>query len=162
HGWWVGREFVIAVDVASGNLKEYDSFIKRFFTSYHPLYNGNQPVIHPQPTGLAITDSAGRFVGWHAITLLRVALDQSSVMRVYFYNPNNDSGQNWGNDVIVSTQGNGERFGESSLPFNEFASRLYIFHVELLSEATELEIPEAEVNDVRQMAVESWASDRLG
>jgi len=120
HGWWVGREFLIAVDVASGSLKDYDDYLAQFYASYHPLYNGNQPVIHPQPAGIAITDSNARFVGWHAITLIRVALDQEELMRVYFYNPNNDSGQDWGNGVVVSTQGHGERYGEASLPFPQF------------------------------------------
>lgn len=160
HGWWVGREFAIAVDINTGKLKEYDIFIRHFFASYHPYYNGNQPVIHPQPAGLAVTDSTGRFIGWHAITLLRVALDQSGVMRVYFYNPNNDSGQNWGNGVTVSTQGFGERFGESSLPFNQLLSRLYIFHDEpLVSPPLDL-IRTVEVEDVKQLALASWAAER--
>ncbi|GGO53750.1 hypothetical protein GCM10012287_41140 [Streptomyces daqingensis] len=47
-------------------------------------------------------------------------------MRVYVFNPNNDSGQDWGDGVVVSTAGNGERFGEASLPFDQFASRLHV------------------------------------
>lgn len=160
HGWWVGRKFAIAVDIHTGKVKDYDTFIRHFFASYHPFYNGNQPVIHPQPAGLAVTDSTGRFVGWHAITLLRVALDQGNVMRVYFYNPNNDSGQNWGNGVQVSTQGQGERFGESSLPFNQLASRIYIFHDEPLSSPPLESIEQADVDDVKQQAVDSWAAER--
>src|SRR5690606_9456694 len=88
HGWWVGRGFHIAVDVATGKLAEYGEFLRNFYASYHPFFNGNQPVIHPQPAGIAVTDSAARFVGWHAITLLRVALDHEGEMRVYFFNPN--------------------------------------------------------------------------
>ncbi|MDX1692319.1 MAG: hypothetical protein R3208_01065 [Ketobacteraceae bacterium] len=161
HGWWVGREFLLAVDVATGKLKNYDEFITQFYGSYHPLYNGNQPIIHPQPAGLAVTDSGANFVGWHAITLLRVALDQTGVMRVYFYNPNNDSGQNWGNGVIVSTQGYGERYGESSLPFPEMLSRLYIFHDDPVAVADSPVIDPEEVARVKQMAYESWASERV-
>ncbi|MBN7798599.1 hypothetical protein [Parahaliea mediterranea] len=161
HGWWVGREFAIAVDVGSGQLKDYDRFLRHFFASYHPLYNGNQPMIHPQPAGLAMTDSLGRFVGWHAISLMRVALDQAGTMRVYFYNPNNDSGQDWGQEVTVSTQGNGERFGESSLPFPQLASRLYIFHDEPLSVPPLDAVPEPEVAAARELALASWARDRL-
>ena len=112
HGWWSGRGFSINVDVATGQLTEVDTFIRHFYASYHPYYNGNQPLIHPQPAGIAVTDSAARFIGWHAITILRASLDPSDVMRVYFYNPNNDSGQDWGDGVKVSTSGNGERFGE--------------------------------------------------
>lgn len=160
HGWWVGRKFAIAVDIHTGKLKDYDGFVRHFFASYHPLYNGNQPVIHPQPAGLAVTDSTARFVGWHAITILRVALDQTGVMRVYFYNPNNDSGQNWGNGVHVSTQGHGERFGESSLPFHQLASRIYIFHDEPLISPPLDSIQESDVEDVKKLARSSWATER--
>lgn len=160
HGWWVGREFAIAVDIHSGKLRDFDRFLRHFFASYHPLYNGNQPLIHPQPAGLAMTDSLGRFVGWHAISLLRVALDQAGTMRVYFYNPNNDSGQHWGQDVVVSTQGNGERFGESSLPFTQLASRLYIFHDEPLSVPPLESVPEEDVAAARALALASWARER--
>lgn len=160
HGWWVGRDFVIAVDIANGQLKDYDAFLNRFFCSYHPDYNGNQPLIHPQPAGIAITDSAAEFVGWHAITIIRVAPDPQGVMRVYFYNPNNDGGQNWGNDVIVSTQGNGERFGESSLPFDAFVSRLYIFHDEPLPAPLAERVPADLLARIHQMAVGSWAASR--
>jgi hypothetical protein len=161
HGWWVGRLFAIAVDVNTGHLKDFDQFIRHFLASYHPFYNGNQPVLHPQPAGLAVTDSAGDFVGWHAITLLRVGLDQTDTMRAYFYNPNNDSGQNWGHGVTVSTQGHGERYGESSLPIEQLASRLYIFHDDPLAEPALAGVPEEEVAPIRDMALASWASDRL-
>lgn len=161
HGWWVGRQFLIAVDVVSGELTRYEQFIRQFYTSYHPFYNGNQPVIHPQPAGIAITDSTSGFVGWHAVTLIRVALDQEDVMRVYFYNPNNDSGQNWGNDVVVSTHGHGERFGEASLPFPQLASRLYIFHDDPAEESRTSNAPDEEIQRVKQMALNSWAVDRL-
>jgi hypothetical protein len=161
HGWWVGRQFLIAVDVASGELKDYEAFLQQFYWSYHPFYNGNQPLIHPQPAGVAVTDSRAQFVGWHAISLIRVALDQESVMRVYFFNPNNDSGQNWGNGVVVSTHGHGERFGEASLPFKELASRLYIFHDDPVESPRISELPEEELRSVTEMALASWAKGRL-
>ncbi len=160
HGWWVGTDFAIAVDVATGLMKDYDDFVRHFYSSYHPLYNGNQPIIHPQPAGLAVTDSKGFFVGWHAITLIRVALDQRGVMRVYFYNPNNDSGQNWGEGVEVSTQGNSENFGEASLPFDQLASRLYIFHDDPLLPAGAEPVPDDEVERVVAMGHSTWAADR--
>lgn len=160
HGWWVGRDFLIAVNVADGKLKDYDAFVNRFYCSYHPHYNGDQPVIHPQPAGIAVTDAAANFVGWHAITLLRVTKDPAGVMRVYFYNPNNDGGQNWGNGVVVSTHGNGERFGESSLPFLEFVSRLYIFHDVPSASPPALRVPLVELQAVSEMARASWAETR--
>lgn len=160
HGWWVGRGFKLAVDLDSGQLKDYEEFVRYFYAYYHPLYNGNQPLIHPQPAGLAMTDSAARFVGWHAITILRVGLDQNGEMRTYFYNPNNDSGQDLGNGVQVSTEGVGERFGESSLPVIEFVSRLYIFHFDPLERAQPENVPEEAVNEVEMLARGSWAANR--
>lgn len=162
HGWRVGRGFCIAVDVVSGNLKDYRDFVRRFYGSYHPFYNGGQPVIHPQPVGVAITDSFAAFVGWHAITILRCSLDQKGTMRVYFYNPNNDSGQDWGNGVKVSTEGNGELYGESSLPVAQFASRLYLFHFDPLEQGAPERVPDEEIESVVAMGVESWAAEKGG
>ncbi|SFC27666.1 hypothetical protein SAMN05660443_2034 [Marinospirillum celere] len=160
HGWWSGRGFQINVDVATGQLQELDAFLRSFYACYHPYYNGNQPLIHPQPAGIAITDSAARFIGWHAITLLRVALDPDEVMRVYFYNPNNDSGQNWGDGVVVSTSDKGERFGESSLPFAQFASRLYIFHHDPLEGGQTQAVSGEELDEVKGFIERSWGADR--
>ncbi|MBC53975.1 MAG: hypothetical protein CMQ34_09105 [Gammaproteobacteria bacterium] len=161
HGWWTGRGFRIAVDIATGQLQKLDEFLRYFYASYHPYFNDNQPVIHPQPAGIAVTDTAGRFIGWHAITIQRVVLDPDQVMRVYFYNPNNDSGQDWGHGVVVSTAGSGERFGEASLPFEQFASRLYIFHYDPLEpgnpEAVEQSLLDGIAADVQQ----SWAAARI-
>ena len=162
HGWWVNRGFAIAVDIHTGKLEDQDGFIRTFYSMYNPIYNGNTPVVHPQPAGIAVTDSQARFVGWHAITILRVALDQEDTMRVYFYNPNNDSGQNWGHGVEVSTEGYGEQHGESSLPIAEFASRLYIFHYDMTDwQLHTIEVPPEEIAYVRRLMEESWGRDRL-
>ena len=161
HGWSAGRGFRINVDVATGHLDELETFLRHFYASYHPYYNGSQPLIHPQPAGVAITDSAARFIGWHAITILRVTLDPEDVMRVYFFNPNNDSGQNWGDDVVVSTARKGERFGEASLPFEQFASRLYIFHFDPLERGEPAEVGEEELERVISRIHRSWGRDRL-
>lgn len=161
HGWWCGRGFSINVDVASGKLMQLEVFLRHFYASYHPYYNDNQPLIHPQPAGIAVTDSALRFVGWHAITILRVTLDPENVMRVYFYNPNNDSGQNWGDDIQVSTSGYSERFGEASLPFEEFASRLYIFHYDPLEPGQFALVSSEELQRVIDRIHRSWGANRL-
>ncbi|MEQ6887968.1 hypothetical protein ABE957_04670 [Halomonas sp. CS7] len=160
HGWWSGRGFRINVDVATGKLHELDDFLRHFYASYHPYYNGNQPLIHPQPAGIAVTDSAARFIGWHAITILRVNLDPSDVMRVYFFNPNNDSGQDWGDGIKVSTADQGERFGESSLPFEQFASRLYIYHYDPLERGELAKITQEELDRVTGYIQRSWGRDR--
>jgi hypothetical protein len=161
HGWWSGRGFCINVDVATGALINLDDFIRHFYATYHPYYNGNQPLIHPQPAGVAVTDSAARFIGWHAITILRVALDPQDGMRVYFYNPNNDSGQNWGDGVTVSTAGQGERFGEASLPFEQFLSRLYIYHYDPLEHGELANVSRADLEQVMGYIRRSWGADRL-
>ncbi|PWG61300.1 hypothetical protein [Sediminicurvatus halobius] len=160
HGWWVSHGFAIAVDVPTGKLVDLDDFIRQFHAAYHPLYNGNMPVIHPQPVGLAMTDSAARFIGWHAISLHRVGLDPEGGMRVYFFNPNNDSGQDWGNGVEVAIEGHGERFGEGSLPFEQFVSRLYIFHYDPRESGDPAAVPEDAVARVRDMVVRSWGRGR--
>ena len=160
HGWWVGRGCRIAIDVASGRLHDYANFLRQFYATYHPYYNGNQPVIHPQPAGIAITDSAERFIGWHAISIYRIGLDPTGCMRAYFYNPNNDGGQDWGHDVVVSTEGSGERFGESSLPIEQFASRLYLFHFDPLEHGVPGDVPADEIDRIAALARSSWAKDR--
>nr|WP_227715308.1 hypothetical protein [Marinobacter sp. 1-3A] len=82
-------------------------------------------------------------------------------MRAYFYNPNNDSGQNWGDDVHVSTEGMGERFGEASLPFEQFTSRLYIFHFDPLERGEPADVGEEELKRVMARVYRSWGEDRM-
>lgn len=160
HGWWVSRDCAVAVDVATGKLAAYEDFLRRFFATYHPDYDGGRPISHPQPAGIAVTDAQQRFVGWHAISILRVAEDQSGKMRVYFYNPNNDSGQDWGGGVVVSTSGHGERYGEGSLEFEAFLSRVYLFHDEPLRNRHGQDVPDDLIATVRDKAIASWAADR--
>ncbi|ETX29378.1 hypothetical protein [Roseivivax isoporae] len=162
HGWWVRRDCRVAVDIATGALADYDDFLTGFHQSYHPDYNGGRPLIHPQPAGIAYTDPTGSFVGWHAITILRVAPGRSGEMRVFFYNPNNDSAQDWGNGVVVTTGGHGERHGEGSLPFEAFLSRIYLFHDHAVRPAGVRPVPAEAIARVRDMAVGSWARDRTG
>lgn len=161
HGWWVGRRFDIVVEVATGRLIDVDGFIRRFYAAYHPGYNGGQPVIHPSPAGIAVTDSAARFVGWHAIAIYRVGLDPNGCVRVYFFNPNNDGGQDWGGGIHVSTEGHGEVFGESSVPIQAFAARLYIFHSDPLETGAADLVPQDEVTAIRDQIVSSWGRDRV-
>lgn len=159
YGWWVGHEFRVVADVQTGRIEDHAGFLRDFYACYHPYYNGNLPVIHPQPAGIAVTDSAARLVGRHAITILRVALDPDGEMRVYFFNPNNDSGQDWGQGIHCATQGNGERHGEASLPFAEFASRAYVFHYDPLELGDSLAVPAGEVARVIELARTSWAAE---
>lgn len=162
YGWWVSHGFRAVTDVKTGEVHDYEGFIRHFYASYHPFYNGNIPVIHAQPAGIAVTDSAARFVGRHAINILRVALSPKNEMRVYFFNPNNDSGQNWGQGITCSTHGNGEFRGEASLPIAEFTSRLYAFHFDPLELGDLSAIPDEEVARVMDLGYTSWAAPTDG
>ncbi len=160
HGWWVQRGFAICVDIYSGAIIDFDDFIRSFYAHYHPYFNGNQPVIFPQPAGIASTTSGGEFVGWHAIAIQRVGLDFSGEMRVYFTNPNNEGRQDWGGGIVTSVTGNGEIPGESSLPFEQFCARLYLFHFDPL-EAGEPDAVDAEaVARITAAAATTWAAGR--
>ncbi|GAA0849933.1 hypothetical protein GCM10009113_30470 [Marinobacter szutsaonensis] len=158
YGWWVSHGFRVVADVRTGEIRDYEGFIRHFYASYHPFYNGNIPVIHAQPAGIAVTDSAARFVGRHAISILRVALSPRNEMRVYFFNPNNDSGQDWGQGITCSTRDNGEFRGEASLPIAEFTSRLYAFHYDPLELGDLSVIPDSEVARVMELGYTSWAA----
>jgi hypothetical protein len=159
YGWWVGHGFRVVTDIHTGKLDDYEGFIRQFYASYHPYYNDHMPVIHPQPAGIASTDSGGRYVGRHAITILRVALDAHAQMRVYFYNPNNDSGQDWGQGIVCTIQGNDERNGEASLPIAEFASRMYVYHYDPLELGDTDAVPDEEVARVMELGRTSWATN---
>jgi hypothetical protein len=78
-------------------------------------------------------------------------------MRVYFFNPNNDSGQDWGQAITCSTRGHGEFRGEASLPIAEFASRLYAFHYDPLETGDLTAVPGDELARVVALGRESWA-----
>ena len=69
-------------------------------------------------------------------------------------------GQDWGCGVVVSTEGHGEFYGESSLPVAQFTSRLYIFHYDPLEKGDTGELDAGEVEAIAAMARESWAKDR--
>lgn len=160
HGNRVAQGFRIVVDVNTGHLQDHEGFVRAFYAAYHPYYNGNLPVIQPQPAGIAATDSIGRFLGWHAITIQRLMLGPDGEMRVYMFNPNNDSGQDWGQGIVTATHGHGELPGESSLLVPEFASRLYVFHYDPLEVGDPAQVPDAEVNRAMTLARESWAAGR--
>lgn len=158
YGWWVGHGFLSVISQETGKIRNYENFIRHFYACYHPYYNGNIPVIHPQPAGIAVTDSGGRFVGRHAITIIRVNLDRLGEMRIYFFNPNNDSGQDWGQGINCSTQSHGERYGEASLPFAEFASRLCVFHYDSRELGDISVVPETDVARATELGRDSWAA----
>lgn len=103
-------------------------FKNNFIHYYHPCYNPEVNKGLPQPAGITIYNRSGQVLGAHAVLIQRVAPDPTDTLRVYFYNPNNDSLQIWGKNIQTSVAGKGELEGESSLPFDDFLYFLYAFH----------------------------------
>lgn len=160
HGWWVHRGFASAIQYATGAVIDFAGFIRLFHAAYHPGYNGGRTLIYPQPAGIAATDNQGRFLGWHAVAIQRVTVDQDGDLRVYFYNPNNEGRQDWGQGIVTSTSGKGEAPGESSLPFEQFASRLYVFHYNARETGEPGDVPEEAIDRITQLARGGWGADR--
>jgi len=160
HGWWVHRGFATTIEYATGAVIDFAGFIRRFHAAYHPYFNDGGELIYPQPAGIVATDPFGQFIGWHAIAIQRVALDPGGVMRVYFYNPNNEGRQDWGNGIVTSTRGQGEIPGESSLPFEQFCARLYVFHYNERELGDPLAVPDDTVDEIAVSVRESWAAEK--
>ncbi|MFP3940589.1 MAG: hypothetical protein ACLF0P_09810 [Thermoanaerobaculia bacterium] len=158
HGWWVHRGFAAAVGETTGVVTDFDGFVRGFYSFYHPACNGGHEVVYPQPAGLAITDLWGNFVGWHAVSIQRVEPDPEGELRVYFYNPNNEGRQKWGQGIVTSTGGHGEEPGESSLPFHLYAARTYVFHYNPREQGDLDAVPAEEVARVTELARTSWAA----
>lgn len=162
HGWWVCRGFAELVDPVSGAIRGFNEFMRRFYAAYHPQYNGGGDLVYAQPCGVAVTNHNGEFVGWHAVSIQRVRADADGVFRVYFYNPNRDNRQNWGLGVITSACDHGELEGESSLPFGQFASRLYVYHYKAQELGNAGAVPQAVIDGIRSAVAASWAQGRAG
>jgi hypothetical protein len=124
---WVNPAFY-QIGVLDGFAdRQHPDFLKLFYTHYHPENQQLQSQL-PQPAGITIYDSSGKALGAHAILIQRIAHDEEGSVRVYFYNPNNDSQQTWGKDMVTSVTGYGEKPGEASLHMDQFAFCLYAFH----------------------------------
>ncbi|WP_129726007.1 hypothetical protein [Ectobacillus funiculus] len=126
---WINPSFHIK-GIWTGFSDAYSDFEfkSKFHQYYYPSINRNINEGLPQPAGITIYNNSGQALGAHAVLIQRVAPDPVGCIRVYFYNPNNDSLQVWGNSIKTSVTGNGEQEGESSLPFNDFLYCLYAFH----------------------------------
>ncbi|MEX2587786.1 MAG: hypothetical protein WD602_07345 [Actinomycetota bacterium] len=158
HGFWVHRGFASPIEIYSGAVQDFESFLRLFYAAYHPYYNGGRRMIYPQPAGVAATNVRGDFLGWHAVAIERVALDPSEEMRVYFFDPNEHGSQDWGQGIETSTSGNGELAGESSLPFKQFAARAYVFHYNERDLGNVAGLPSEIVSEVVDLVRNSWAS----
>ncbi len=155
YGHWIPTGFISNYDSLTNTIKEYDKFIRTFYITHHPDYNGGNDLAYPNPVGIFLTSSTGKLIGFHAVSILRVKKVKGQV-RVFILNPNNEGRQRWQENMRPTVAGNGERAGESSLPFHQFASRLYAYHFNQ-SDLEDLEkVDSAEVDKVTELAKTSW------
>jgi hypothetical protein len=157
YGHWIPNGFISAYNYLTQSIHLYENFVRTFYAAFHPSFNGGKQIIYPVPTGLFITNSRGEMLGFHAVSILRVDPDPDGVMRVYFLNPNNEGRQNWGNGVLPTVHGHGEKPGESSLPFDQFTARSYAIHFQTTGiEERKLKVKPEIVERVTQWSKESW------
>ncbi len=157
YGRWVPRGFAsVFLDRAQTTVAHYDTFVRRFYATHHPEYNDGHSMMYPNPVGLCITNGQGFYLGPHAVSVQRVNPDPEGVLRVYFYNPNNEGRQDWGHGVAPSIHEHGEVEGESSLPFEQFVSRLYAFHYNPYEEGDAFAVPSPVVARIRDAAKSTW------
>ncbi|MYL37407.1 hypothetical protein [Halobacillus litoralis] len=159
YGNWVQKGFSSVFDPITGYVLDYNGFLKLFYATHHPDYNDDYELIYPNPVGIFITNVHGKLLGLHAVSITRIAKDPHGMYRIYFYNPNNDGSQNWGQNIEPSVNGNGEQEGESSLPFEEFTSRLYAFHYNPYEQGDAYAVENTIVQSIRTLAQESWGRD---
>lgn len=190
YGRLVPNGFAAAFEKLTGRVVGHADFVRRFYATHHPEYNGGHELIFPNPVGLVVTNTHGGLVGFHAVTVQRIGHEPASVpvatgthesrdtpggtdgqappgrkevgrgsLRVYFYNPNNEGRQDWGQGIKVSIRGHGEREGESSLPFHEFLSRIYAFHYNPFEVGDPSAVPKKTVEKVTKLAKESWGQE---
>ncbi|MEN2284014.1 hypothetical protein AAGF08_17865 [Algoriphagus sp. SE2] len=157
YGHWIQVDFASCYDYMSNSIMDFPGYQRIFFASFHPDFNGNRHLVYPNPVGIFITSNKGDMIGFHAVSLLRVEKSPSGEMRAYFLNPNNEGRQDWGQGILPSVHGKGEKQGESSLPFHQFAARVYAFHYSSLDVKNRLnEVPVEEIEKVEKLARGSW------
>ncbi|MCF6139207.1 hypothetical protein [Pseudalkalibacillus berkeleyi] len=159
YGNWVQRGFSTVIEPITGTVSDYQGYVRLFYATHHPDYNDDYELIYPNPVGIFITNVHGKLLGFHAVSILRIDRVPSGDHRVYFYNPNNDGSQNWGQGIEPSVTGNGEREGESSLPFHEFVSRLYAFHYNPYEQGDAFAVEDDIVERIENLAKESWGAE---
>lgn len=155
YGHWIPTGFISNYDSLTNSIKDYDKFIRTFYVTHHPEYNGGNDLAYPNPVGIFLTSSTGKLIGFHAVSILRVRKIKGQV-RVYILNPNNEGRQRWQDKMRPTVAGNGERAGESSLPFHQFASRLYAYHFNPSDLDDLSKVDDEEVAKVTELAKTSW------
>lgn len=156
YGRWVSHGFASLLDKLTGVVTDYEDFVRRFYATHHPSFNDGYELIYPNPVGIFVTNAHADLLGLHAVSIQRILEDPEGTLRVYFFNPNNEGRQDWGQGVRPSIQGKGELEGESSLPFDHFTSRLYAFHYNPYEEGDAFAVPQSTVDSIQTLARESW------
>lgn len=160
YGRTVPNGFATCFDAATWSVTDHADFIRRFFATHHPDYR-IRPLVYPNPVGILVTTSRADLLGLHAVTIQRVEPDPLGETRVYFYNPNDEGRQDWGQGIKPSVHGFAEEEGESSLPFDQFASRLYAFHYNPFEEGEAYAVPETRLKAIGELAKSSWGRQYL-
>ncbi len=161
YGEWIQRGFASNIDSVTGSVVNYSKFIRLFYATHHPEYNEGYELIYPNPVGIFITDVHGNLLGLHAVSIQRIAKDETGDYRIYFYNPNNDSGQNWGQGIEPSVKNHGEEEGEASLPFAQFVSRMYAYHYNPYEHGNILLVDNNIIEQIEILARESWGKQYI-
>lgn len=158
YGHWIPLGFASAYSYLTNAIQDYEGFVRLFYNSFHPEYNGGRELVYPNSVGIFITSSRAELLGFHAVSLLRVAkVEKTGEYRCYFLNPNNEGRQDWGQDIKPTVFGNDEKHGESSLPIDQFVSRAYAFHYHSLhGQENPKKIPQSTIQKVTKLARESW------
>lgn len=160
YGQWISPGFASAYSYLSATIQDFSGFVRLLYAAFHPRFNGGRQMVYPNPVGIFITSSKGDMLGFHAVSLLRIAENNSgsgSEIRAYFLNPNNEGRQDWGQGITPTVYGCGEKHGESSLPLHQFSARVYAFHYNQLNVREHLEeVQDEEVEKVVKLARESW------
>ncbi|GJL60206.1 MAG: hypothetical protein NPIRA03_30630 [Nitrospirales bacterium] len=155
YGRWVPNSLT-SINLVNQTVSGYENFLRLFYATHHPLYDGGHDLVYPNPVGLLITNVHGVFLGYHAVSIQRVAKDEEGKIRVYFFNPNNEGRQNWGKGVEPSVVGHLEIPGESSLPFEHFAAHIYAFHYNQMEVGDLQAVPTEIIHAGITHAKESW------
>lgn len=159
YGHWIPTGFACAYNQGLNAIVQYENFVRLFYATHHPEYTGGHALVYPNPVGIFITGPQGKFLGFHAISLLRVAEDPQGEVRIYFLNPNNEGRQQWDEDMHPSVMDHGERPGESSLPFHQMVSRIYAFHYNEAEVGNVAEVRQEQVQSVVKLAKDSWGAN---
>lgn len=157
YGHWIQTGFTSVYNSITGRIEGFKDFVRIFYASFHPQYNGGHHLIYPVPLGIFITDANANMRGFHAVSLLRIERDADNEWRVYFFNPNSEGRQRWGQGISPSVTGWGEEPGESSLPVFQFVARVYAFHYNSIRLGDKpAAVPESEVRRIEHLARTSW------